>query len=492
MQQLFLRGLIITLVLNLLVKPATIFGVDVVMQNRIGSETYGIFYKILNFTFLFSMILDMGITNFMTRLIAQHPHLIRHYSNQLFTLRIVLAVFYIAWSTALFFVLGLGWEHWWILGLLLLHQININTVNYVRAYTGGLMRFGMDAVLSVMERSVYLVLGLLLLYTSLVQHLSLALFTGIFVGASLTSLIFALFVYFSIVGFPKWKWNTVFFKAIFKKSLPFALLVILMMLYMRLDAVLLGRIHPQGNLQAGYYGQAFRLLDACYMFGILFGSLLLPVFSRLLKEKGSVSGIMTNAFNILVGGGVLMVILTFGMIQPLFDAIYKDANETSYQAWIFLALSFIPICFTIVFGTLLTANGSLKQLNLISFLGLLIAISLNLLLIPSYGAVGTAIATFSTQFVVGILQWFVVRYKMKERLEPMAWTKLGALAVLMGLLLASKLYFDYSILIWVPLVLGTWTILIFGLKIIEIKVLLKLISKNKKAVEEPVIDILPE
>lgn len=492
MQQLFLRGLIITLVLNLLVKPATIFGVDVVMQNKLGSETYGIFYKILNFTFLFSMILDMGITNFMTRLIAQHPHLIRHYSNQLLTLRIVLAVVYAAWSTLLFFVLGLGWEHWWILGLLLLHQININTVNYVRAYTGGLMRFGMDAVLSVMERSVYLVLGLLVLYTSLVRHLSLEVFVGIFVGASLLSLLFALFVYFSIVGMPKWKWNTTFFKAIFKKSLPFALLVILMMLYTRLDAVLLGRLHPQGNLQAGYYGHGFRLLDACWMFGVLFGSLLLPVFSRLLKEKGNISGIMTNAFNILVGGGVLMVILTFGMIEPLFNAIYKDANIISYRSWIFLALSFIPMCFTLVFGTLLTANGSLKQLNQISFLGLFIAVSLNCMLIPSYGAVGTAIATFSTQLVVGVLQWFVVRYKMQERLEPLAWIKLGTLGGLMGVLLAAKLWFGWSIIVWVPLAVGAWTLFIFGLKIIEIRVLLKLVVKNKKAIEHPKDMILPE
>jgi len=492
MQQLFLRGLIITLVLNLLVKPATIFGVDVVMQNELGTETYGIFQTVLNFTFLFSMIMDMGITNFMTRLIAQHPHLIRHYSNQLFTLRIVLAVVYIVWTTLLFLLFDMGWSYWWVLALLLLHQVNINTVNYVRAYTGGLMRFGMDAVLSVMERSVYLVLGLLILYTTLVHHLSLKLFVGIFVGASTSSLVFALLVYFSIVGLPKWKWNTVFFKAIFKKSLPFALLVILMMLYTRLDAVLLARLHHDGRTQVGYYIQGFRLLDACWMFGILFGSLLLPVFSRLLKEKSSVSGIMTNAFNILVGGGILMVALTFGMVQPLFDAIYKDAVEVSYQSWIFLALSFIPMCFTIVFGTLLTANGSMKQLNIISFSGLVIAIGLNCMLAPFYGALGTAISTFCTQLVVGVLQWFVVRYKMQERLEPRAWIKMGTLGVIMALLLAAKLWFNFSIVIWVPLVLAAWTALIFGLKIIEIKVLLRLISRNKTAIEHPDDMILPE
>mgnify|MGYP000872975233 CR=1 FL=1 len=61
MQKLFLKGLGITLLLNLLVKPATIFLVDIKMQNELGSATYGIFQTMLSFTFLFSMFLDMGI-----------------------------------------------------------------------------------------------------------------------------------------------------------------------------------------------------------------------------------------------------------------------------------------------------------------------------------------------------------------------------------------------------------------------------------------------
>lgn len=481
MQRLFLRGLIITLVLNLLVKPATIFEIDVVMQNRLGSDTYGIFHTILNFTFLFSMILDMGITNFMTRLIAQHPHLIRQYSNQLFTLRISLAVIYVVWTTILFYFFGIEGDYWWILFALILHQININTVNYVRAYTGGLLKFGLDAVLSVMERSIYLIFGILLLYSHLVSAISLQWFVGIFVSASFLSLLFALGVYIFLVGLPKLKWNSVFFKAIFRKSLPFALLVILMMLYTRLDAVFLARLHPDGERQVGYYVQGFRLLDACYMFGILFSSLLLPVFSRLLKEKESVSPIMTSAFNILVGGGILMSGLTFGMIQPLFDAIYEDATTVSYQSWVFLSLAFIPMCFTLVFGTLLTANGNMKQLNIISGAGLLLAIVLNVVLDPIYGALGTAISTFSTQLVVGTLQWFMVRYKMEVKLLPKSWLKLGLLVLAMVLMLLSNHYFLWPIAFWAPFCFLVWLILIFGLGILDFKAILKLLTGSASA-----------
>lgn len=479
MQKVFIRGLVITLLLNLLVKPATIFGVDVVMQNRLGSEAYGIYFTVLNFTFLFSMLLDMGVTNYMTRLISQHPHLIRQYSHQLFTLRLVLAGAYIIWTTLLFFIIGWPIQWLWILGLLLLHQININTVNYVRAYTGGLMRFALDAVLSVTERLVYLVLGVIVLYTSFVEELSLVWFVGIMVGASFLSLVGSVFVYIALVEFPKWKWNTIFFQAIFKQSIPYAVLVILMMLCVRLDAVFLERLHPDGKRQVGYYVQGFRLLDACWMFGILFGSLLLPVFSRLLKEKNSVSAIMTNAFNILVGGGILMIVLSFGMLRPLFDMLYDDVAEVSYHSWTFLALAFIPMCFTIVFGTLLTANGSMKQLNIIAGCGLAINITLHCILAPMYGALGTAITTFVTQLALGLTQWWVIRYTMHHRLEPRAWMKLIALSVIMTGMLCAQWTYHFNIFYWGGAALALWTLCIFGLRIIDLQKMLALVVKNK-------------
>lgn len=479
MQQVFLRGLGITLLLNLLVKPATIFGVDVVMQNRIGLEAYGIFFSFLNFTFLFSMILDMGITNYMTRLIAQHPHLVRQYSHQLFTLRIVLSGVYIVWTTLLFFLVDLPLDYWWLLALLILHQISTNSVNYVRAYTGGLMRFTIDAVLSVIERLVYLFLGLLLLYTNFVHPVSLAWFVGIFVASSFISLIAAGIIYVWLVEFPRWKWNTVFFKAIFKQSFPFALLVILMMLNARLDAVFLKILHPDGAREVSYYAHGFRLLDACWMFGILFGGLLLPIFSRLLKEKSSVSGIMTSAFNLLISGGLLMIFFTNGIREPLFDALYADASRQSYDSWIFLSVTFLPMCFTIVFGTLLTANRNLKQLNLIALTTLVITLILSPILVPIYGAKGTAITTLSAQVVSCVLQWLAVRYTMKEKLENWAWLKLASLAAaLAGMLLLKPLFAPHDAY-WVIALFSVWAIWTFSFRIIDLKAILSLVRKSE-------------
>lgn len=478
MQKLFLKGLGITLLLNLLVKPATIFMVDIKMQNELGSDQYGTFQTVLNFTFLFSMLLDMGITNFMTRMIAQYPHMIHKYNDRLFTLRTLLIGVYVLWTVGLYLMIQLPLEWWWILGLLIMHQVSIITVNYVRAYTGGLLKFGLDAVLSVVERSVYFVLGVVLIYANFVEPISLQWFIAIFVSSSGISLLTAAFIYFRIVALPKFKWDGYFFLSMLKQSYPYAILVILMMLCIRLDAVFLEKIHPEGTVQVAYYTQSFRLLDACWMFAVLFGSILLPVYSRVLKEKGSTTGIMTSALNILVAGGLLMVVFTIGMKELIFDLLYKDANSYSYNSWVFLSMTFIPMCFTVVFGTLLTANQSMRKLNQIALLSLITMIVLNVILIPFLGAVGTAIAAFVSQLVMGVLQYLEVRYVMKHRLAHRTWMRLLILASVLGGLLAVQIHYQFHPIVFIGVLGCLWLILIFGLKIIDVGLILKLLKKD--------------
>ena len=64
---------------------------------------------------------------------------------------------------------------------------------------------------------------------------------------------------------------------------------------------------------------------------------------------------------------------------------------------------FFAVCGTYIFGTLLVANGSLRQLNYIFAGSLMFNVALNLLLIPTYKAEGAAIATCLTHFGVLVL-----------------------------------------------------------------------------------------
>lgn len=116
--------------------------------------------------------------------------------------------------------------------------------------------------------------------------------------------------------------------------------------------------------------------------------------------------------------------------------LYHDSNDYWAEIFGWLMLNFIPMSSIYVFGTLLTAKGSLKILNYIALSGMIINVGLNLFLIPSYGALGATFATLITQIFVAIVHlWAANRqfnfdYEWKDVFKLSAFTAICVAALL--------------------------------------------------------------
>jgi O-antigen/teichoic acid export membrane protein len=95
MQRKFITNLALLLLLNLLIKPFWILGIDRAVQNAVSPADYGLFYALFNFSFLFNILLDFGITNFNNKNIAQNNHLLNKHLSGIIILRIMLAFVYL-------------------------------------------------------------------------------------------------------------------------------------------------------------------------------------------------------------------------------------------------------------------------------------------------------------------------------------------------------------------------------------------------------------
>ena len=87
---------------------------------------------------------------------------------------------------------------------------------------------------------------------------------------------------------------------ILKKSFPFAVLVLLMTFYNRIDTVMLERMLPDGAQECGIYASAYRILDATNMVAFLFAGLLLPMFAKMLKLEQPVEEMVKLATSLLL------------------------------------------------------------------------------------------------------------------------------------------------------------------------------------------------
>ena len=90
----FLKNIIFLLFVNLLVKPFWILGVDRTVQNLVGDATYGTYLAIFNFSYLFYIILDIGLTNFNSKNIAQNNQLLTKHFVGISQAKIFLSVIY--------------------------------------------------------------------------------------------------------------------------------------------------------------------------------------------------------------------------------------------------------------------------------------------------------------------------------------------------------------------------------------------------------------
>jgi O-antigen/teichoic acid export membrane protein len=184
---------------------------------------------------------------------------------------------------------------------------------------------------------------------------------------------------------------------ILKQSYPFALLVLLMSFFNRIDSVMLERMLSNGKTEAGIYAQSFRILDATSMFALLFAGLLLPIFSRMLKQQEKTGEMVKLSFSLLIIPALTLVVISLFYNKNIISLLYLEHIDYSSAIYKILIVSLVFSSTSYIFGTLLTANGSLYHLNMLAGITLVLNVSLNLILIPRYEAKGAAIANLCSQ-----------------------------------------------------------------------------------------------
>ena len=418
MQKKLLSGLFWLLLVNLLVKPFWILGIEVEVQNAVGDVAYGFYAALFSFSYIFNILLDLGVTNFNTRNIAQHPQLIRKHLSGILGVKLCLLALYVMVTFSVGLLMGYGSDEFRLLALLTLCQFLNSLILYLRSNFEGLLLFKWDSLFSVLDRLLMIVICGCLLWSPLRNRFNIYWFVYAQLAAYGLTALLAFTVIARKAGLRRLRWDWPFFLVILRKSAPFALLVLLMASYNRIDPILLRRL--VGDAEAGVYAGAFRLLDALTMVAYLVSVPLLPVFSRLCREGERVrvkseesadAGTTTHLVEVLRLVFWPMMLFAVGVslacavwAEPLMQWRYHEHSMAYVPVFRVVIFGIIPIGITYIFGTLLTAGGRLRQLNLLAATTLVINIGVNLLLIPRLGAVGSAWASLTAQTFMALAQ----------------------------------------------------------------------------------------
>ena len=447
MKKRFITNLALLIFLNLLIKPFWFFGIEVGVQNRVGEEMYGFYFSLFNFAFILNILLDLGINNFNNRAIARDYTVLRDYLAAIIPLKLVLSLVYAGVVLLAGKMIGYSPEQFKMLWILIANQFLASFILYLRTNISGLQYYRTDSLLSVLDRSLMILFTGLLLWGNFTKQ---PFRIEWFVYTQTLSYTLTLITVASIVRYRSGSFiSRINFKrslGILRLSYPFALLILLMSLFNRIDSVMLERMLANGKEEAGIYAQSFRIFEAGSQFSFLFAMLLLPMFSRMLRMKQNVNDLVRMALPLLMVAGLTVAVSCNFYRVEIIDLMYLSPAPYSSKIFGILMVGFLFVSTSYIYGTLLTANNNLRYLNILAGATVVINVTLNLILIPRFHAVGAAISSLVSQAFYATTQLFLSRHILKIPLN-------GDILIKLAGFLALNLLTGYLTLFipgWIP------------------------------------------
>lgn len=408
----FFSSVFLLLLLNILVKPLWIFAIDRQVQNVVGLETYGSYFALLNISIVFNFLLDLGITNYYNTKAAAQTHFDTHQFLETGLLKFYLGISYAIILTAIGYFSGIA--NIQLLVLLAMMQFLYSMFVFLRGQVTALQLFSTDAWLSIIDKSIMILCcGVLLYRPGAFGSITILRFVWLQVIATFIAILVAGYIVMMHGSISTIKIKLPF--TILRSAWPYGAIMLVMSAINRQDAFLLERLHPHGDYEAGVYASAYRLLDAANVAGYLVSGFLLSYISRNWKNDPQLSKVISLCRNLLIVLAIGMISVTCIFAVPLQRILYHTENLYQVSIIQLCIPSLIGYYLVQIYGTVLTASGNIRLFLKLSIPFMVVNLSLNIFLVPKYGATACCYIAIVTQLLYGMILWRVARKKIYAR-----------------------------------------------------------------------------
>jgi O-antigen/teichoic acid export membrane protein len=258
---------------------------------------------------------------------------------------------------------------------------------------------------TILTKIIILVLIMIVRYLMLINNTSLLIFSISYFIESLFSLVSMYILYF--LNNQKSKFEFVFkiIKIILHQSWPNLVSGLMVVIYMRIDQVMINILLSKKEL--GIFSAAIPFSTAIYFLPMTFSVVLSPVLSKIRKEsKVKYNNILKSVYS-LIWIILIPYCIIFFLLSPylvnMFYGVKFVGTELVLRVLVFTS---IPVSLGVIQGIWMI-NEKLNIINLYkSIIGAISNIFLNYLLIPKFGIMGAAYSTLASYFLSAMFSNF--------------------------------------------------------------------------------------
>ncbi len=417
MRKAFAANLALILGINALVKPLYLLGIDLGVQNVLGTVEYGRYATYFSFAFLFGVIYDLGLQNYNAVTLSKSPQLLRERLPVMLSLKLVLSLVFGLVVLLAAYAFGVRGRDLIIVMLAAGYHTVLSLLQLLRTNLGAQEKYRFNSLVSVADKVLLiLLLGPLLLAGVGIGPLSPKLLAWLTVETFLAVQILALLITIGLVVVgtklepgQRWlRWDMPAIRTLLAATLPYGLILLLATAFSRVDMVMIEYLLTEGLYEAGKYAASYRLLDGFNMIGFMFATLLLPMLSKQVALGESGVLLLRQAAGYMAALGIGFAAWTSFHASGLLEVLYTDARADWGEVLAYLMWSAVGIGLAYVYGSYLLARQRLSVINTAFAVAVVVNITLNWWLIPRYGAAGAAAATVATQLGVALVEFVAV------------------------------------------------------------------------------------
>lgn len=388
--------------------------VGVWVARYLGPTQWGKLNYISAFVAILMTVAKLGMDGFLTKEILQHPNSKNEILGTSFFIRVFLLPFLFLFVLVYFYVENFEQDYYWLFAFLSLNVVIVPLDLIDLEFQSRL-----QSKLTIISKNIAYVLGAVVRLYLILNKESLIWFAAAMGIEAALSYIFLLVVYQKNDNILKWKFSKTMAVSLLKEGWPFILASLAVILYIRLDQIMIGNM--VGEEELGLFSSAIKISDIFIFLPMAVSSSFLPSLVSA-KKRGQEAFVQRIQF--LINWMMrISLVLSLGItlfsdqiIQVLFGTEFIAAGRIlSVHIW-----ALVPT-FLGVATTQYLVVESLQRYSLYrTVLGLVTNLALNVYLIPKYGALGAAIATTISQSVAAIFSGLLFKqtrilFKMQLR-----------------------------------------------------------------------------
>jgi O-antigen/teichoic acid export membrane protein len=382
---------------------------------------FGVWNGASSFTGLFAVLTDLGLSTVAMRRMASEPERESEWLGALVSARTALSLLATAICAVAIPVLLTGAHDAHTVALILTSTIPLAGVGALMTVFQARLRAGLALALTVVQSFAWLA-AVIVLSTS---HASVIAF-----AVAYTALVCAMAVvqvrvtrrYAQIA----WRAGMRLWRPLIRVAFPLGVAAVMITIYYQVDSVLLLQI--AGAREAGIYGAAYGFLGPLLLLPAAVMSSFFPVLSAVIeRDPARVRRLVQICADSMAIISLPILAGTIALSAPIVHLLYGPAFHRAAGVLPILMIAFVSICYGTIAGFLAPLLNRQWRLALYSSIGAAANVVANLLLIPSYGAYGSAWATVGTEILTMTLMLGTALRTLQLRLSP--WMALRTLAL---------------------------------------------------------------